>query len=345
MGEEMDKKPTMKEIAKRLNISINAVSLALNNKTGIGKEMRSKILNMADEIRYFENKPKYEKNYSNNNLCLILQSKHFNDFHFYSKVILGIEEEVNKNNFDLIFVFVDRDEYKIPACILNRKVCGALILGVVPNSFLKEMVNSNIPLVLVDNETLEFDIDSVATNNRSGTYKACQYLFGKNIFDIGFFGDIGYSSSVKERFSGIKEALLMNYDNYSNMINYLLKRSIIIDLEESIILKDTQIIIKKLKEIEMIPKAFICSNDNAAIILINALSLMGYAIPEDVSVIGFDNIDLCKMITPNLTTINVDRNLMGKKAVRKLIFKINDPNRPAEQTIMNVELVVRESTM
>ncbi len=340
----MKEKPTMEKIAKKLNISINAVSLALNNKQGIGEEMRKKIFKVADDLGYFNNKSKYLIHYSNNNLCLLLQHKDFNDFLFYSNIIYGIEEETKKNHYDLIFVFVDYDNFTIPNCIENRKVSGILLLGKIPKIHLKQIVTYNIPILLIDTSDLEFDLDSITTNNKSGTYKACKYLFSKNIFDIGFFGDISYSYSIKERFSGVEQALLEYFNmDYQNTISHLLNCSILQNLEKDIIDKDTNAVANKLKEIHHIPKAFVCSNDNAAIQLINALDFLGYRVPEDISVIGFDNIELSAIINPKLTTLNVDKKVMGNKAVKKLLSRMANKNQPSEQIMMNVELIERNS--
>ena len=87
------KRVTMKDIADKLNLSINAVSLALNDKTGVGEETKRLILNTAEEMGYLDQSVKYMQNYSNKNICVLLKNRFFRDFRFYGRVLLGIEEE------------------------------------------------------------------------------------------------------------------------------------------------------------------------------------------------------------------------------------------------------------
>ena len=86
----------MKDIADKLNLSINAVSLALNDKTGVGEETKRLILNTAEEMGYLDQSVKYMQNYSNKNICVLLKNRFFRDFRFYGRVLLGIEEEAKK---------------------------------------------------------------------------------------------------------------------------------------------------------------------------------------------------------------------------------------------------------
>lgn len=86
------KRVTMKDIADKLNLSINAVSLALNDKTGVGEETKRLILNTAEEMGYLDQSVKYMQNYSNKNICVLLKNRFFRDFRILRRVLLGIEE-------------------------------------------------------------------------------------------------------------------------------------------------------------------------------------------------------------------------------------------------------------
>lgn len=336
-------KITMKDIAKKLNLSINAVSLVLNNKAGVSEETRSLVLKTADDMGYFDNKPKYLNSFASKNICLVLEPRFFNDPYFYSKVILGIEEESRKNSYDLIMNFIDGKNFTAPNCLESRKASGIIALGPLDDEYLLRLKNYCLPMVLVDNSSFIEPIDSILTDNKLGAYKATKYLINKGFEKIGFFGDLSYSLSIKERYFGYSEAL-RDSSLYGENLDEMIKRySLTTKIEEFVIKHDVEAILQKLKKIVEMPEAFVCSNDSAAIQLNNALNLLGHKVPEEVSIIGFDDISLCNMIMPKLSTIKVNKELMGRKAVQRLLWRMRHKSDPVENTIMSVELVERES--
>lgn len=339
----MNNKVTMKDIAEKLNLSINAVSLALNNKAGVSDDTRNNVLRVAEERGYFDNKPQYLRAYASKNICLILEHRFFIDSYFYSRVIVGIEEEARKNNYDVIVNFIDNNNYVIPNCLESKKAAGVIALGIMCDEYLSKLKNYGLPMVLVDNTSLSETIDSILTDNKSGTYKATRYLINKGFKKIGFFGDLAYSLSIKERYFGYTEAIKTVIEASEKIEQYIEKHSITDDLEELIIKNDINAIYERLKQIEEMPEAFVCSNDNAAFQLNNALKKLGYKVPEDLSIIGFDDIELCNLILPKMTTVKVNKESMGKKAVQRLLWRMTHKNEPVENTIMSVELIERES--
>lgn len=339
----MSNKVTMKDIAEKLNISINAVSLALNNKFGVSDETRAKVLKTADEMNYFDRKPKYLNTFSNKNICLVLEHRFLDDQYFYFKVILGMQMEAKKNNYDIIMSFVDEDNYLIPSCIKQGKVSSIIVLGPLKNEYILKLKKFGLPMVLVDNCLFLEPIDSILTNNMLGTYSAVSYLVKKGFTKLGFIGDLSYSRSIQERYFGFYEAI-KDFKLYENSIEeYIETYSLTSKIEEIIIDNNINVFVEKLKQIKKLPQAFICSNDNAAIILNNALKLLKYNVPEDVSIIGFDDIYLCNMTLPKLTSIRVNKELMGRKAVKRLIWRLNHKDEPSENIRLSVELVERES--
>lgn len=339
----MGVKITMKDIAEKVNLSINAVSLVLNNKAGVSDETRALVLKTADEMGYFDNKPQYLNTYASKNICLVLEPRFFNDPYFYSKVILGIEEEARKNNYDLIMNFIDGENLNVPNCLESRKAAGIIALGPLCDEYLLKLKGYGLPMILVDNSSFLEPIDSILTDNKLGAYKATRYLINNGFKKIGFFGDLSYSLSVKERFFGFSEAIKDCALYGEDSDEFIKKFSLTKKLEQYIIKHDVDSILDRIKNIHEMPEAFICSNDSAAIQLNNALSLLGYKIPEDVSIIGFDDIMLCSMIVPKLTTVKVNKELMGRKAVQRLLWRMRHKTDPIENTIMSVELVERES--
>ena len=114
-------------------------------------------------------------------------------------------------------------------------------------------------------------------------------------------------------------------------------------MEEAILSNNNKKIVELVKVRQALPEVFVCSNDKAAISLMVALEILGYQLPGDISVVGFDNIDMCEKIRPKLTTVNVNKEVMGKRAVQRLLYRISHKNSLAENAVISVDLIERES--
>lgn len=197
----------MKQIAELHGVSVNAVSLALNNKPGVSDEMRSKILRTAEETGYLESKDKYVRTFSRMNLCVMMQKKYSRDMNFYGRVLYAVVEEAKKKGYDILMNFFDDIHLEVPAMISDHRVAGIIIIGKIKDENIAKLQIYNIPIVLVDHASLTKSVDSVLTDNKLGGFIVTKYLIEKGFQKIGFFGELKYSLSIKERFFGFKEAL------------------------------------------------------------------------------------------------------------------------------------------
>jgi len=339
------RKATMKDIAGKLNISINAVSLALNNKEGVSEKTRKMVLNVAEEIGYLEKSTKFIKAYASKNICVLIRKLYMEDHYFYSEIMMGIVDEARKTGHDIITCITHENDESIPSCIEYKKVCGIVVIGAIDDNYLIKLKESTVPVILVDHTSLIESTDSVLTDNKLGSFKVTKLLLDKGYKEIGFFGDLEYSLSIKERFFGYQEAVkkFITFNEENKMDDYIKRYSILDNLENHIIKQDCKEIKKRIESLKNIPEAFVCSNDNAAIVLISSLKEMGYSIPEDVAVVGFDDIVLSSFITPNITTVRVEKDLMGRKALKRLLWRIDNKSDMNENIIMSVRVVERDS--
>ena len=338
-------KVTMKDIADKLNISINAVSIALNNKTGVSDEMRMKILRVADEMGYLEKKAKFIRTFSRSNLCVMMQQMYSMDMNFYGKVLYSVVEEAKKSGFDTLMNFFDDDAMSIPNCMQERRVSGVIVIGKISDDNIEKLQEYHIPLVLVDHASLINTVDSILTDNKLGGFTVTKYLLDKGFKRIGYFGDLDYSLSIKERFFGFREALshFAFSEDIVKVEEYVQHYSLVSNIEQAVLNNDHRAIEQTLKTVREIPQAFVCSNDRAAIALLMALQSLGYRVPDDISLVGFANIDMCEKVNPKLTTVNVDKKTMGKRAVQRVRHLLSNRNSKPENTVMSVELIERES--
>ncbi|EEH96717.1 LacI family DNA-binding transcriptional regulator [Clostridium tertium] len=338
-------KITMKDIAERLDISINAVSLALNSKAGVSEETRKQVLDVAEELGYLDKSPKFVKSFANKNICVIIKKYYFEDNTFYSKIMMGIGEESRRKGYDIITCLINETEESIPSCIESKKVCGIIVIGTIEDEYLVKLKNYKIPVVLVDHTSLLESTDSILTDNKLGSFNITKLLIEKGYKDIGFFGDLEYSLSIKERFFGYREAIkkFLKFNNFKEAEVFIEEQSVLYDVEQNIIDKNIEGIKERINRINKIPEAFVCSNDNAAIALITSLKELGYMVPKDIAVVGFDDIVLSSLIEPKLTTVRVEKDFMGRKAVDRLLWRIENKKDPDEKTILSVEVIERDS--
>lgn len=338
------KKITMADIALELDLSINAVSLALNDRAGVSEDTRRKILNKAEELGYLELNKKYAATYSNRNICILLEHRFFSDMHFYGKVLLGLESEAKDAGYDVLIHSFERHSQETPGCVEKGKVSGIVIIGKIEDAFLIKLKKYRIPIVLIDWISLEESMDCVITDNKLGNFKMTKYLIDQGFQKIGFVGEFAYSPSVRERFWGFQEALqvYMGMD-FEKSMEYIKRYSMLNEIEKYVMHNDSKALAEGFQTIPEVPEALMCSNDRAAILMCKALEGLGYKVPQDISVVGFDDIELCKMVTPRITTVHVNKELMGKRGMQKLIYRLEHPEDKIEKIIMDVRIVERDS--
>ena len=302
-------KVTMKDIANKLGISINAVSIALNDKPGVSDEMRLEILKMADKMGYINQKRQYLSVYSKSNICILMQSYYADTGHFYSIVLRSIVEQAKVFGYFSILNYFEEGHFVVPECIEERKVAGILVVGKISDSNLLLLKNIGVPVVLVDFTSLCTPCDCVLTHNKQGSYMMTTHVINKGYQRIGFFGDLDYSFSFEEEY-----VLTNQIDKIIEILNT-----------------------KKL------PEVLVCANDSNAFAVITALKDMGLKVPKDISVVGFDDTPLCVKSVPQITTVQVQKELMGEVAVSNLIDRIHRKDNIPMTQLLSVKIVERTS--
>lgn len=342
-GKNKTSRVRMKDIAEELGISVNAVSLALNNKPGVGNETRQAILSTARLLGYLETKEKYLRTYSSIHFGVIMQKQYSEDLGFYGKVLMGVTEEARNRGYNAIVDFFDDEQMTVSQAIQERRVAGVIVIGKISDENIASLKSYRVPFVIVDHASLAHQVDSILTDNKRGGFLITRYLIDQGLQRIGFFGDLDYSLSIKERFFGFFEALYAQHGDRQKLYHELEECSILTNIERAALKSDTTEIVRRLQALKQLPRAFVCGNDRAAIALQVALQSLGYRVPEDISLTGFDDIDLCERVRPRLTTIRVDKEAMGRLAVQRLCYRLQHREAPFRNIVMSVELIQRES--
>lgn len=326
---------TIKDIARLSNVSVSTVSKALNNRPDVGAATRKKILAIADQHHFSPNAfGKGLKSRTTENIgaifCRELQPLSGNPF--YSRVLEGIEAEIAINNYNLVLhLLPDENSTSLPKMIRERQVDGVVLIGLFRKQFIDKIIENNTPLVLIDPKVSNDCCCQVLIDNEHGAFSATQYLVNSGHKRIGFIsGDLS-RLSFKQRYDGYLKALKFNK----------------LKVDQSLIktggIEKGYEHVKKLLQLEDRPTAIFAANDINAVFGYKAIHDMNLNIPEDISLIGFDDIELSRISSPPLSTIRVYKEEMGSIAVRTLLRIINKETECPVTTIVPVKLIERES--
>jgi len=334
----MTKKITMDDIARELGISKNSVSLALNEKKGVSEELRSQIIEKAIEMNYGAFAARQDARSS----CIVVFVPEYlhDDTFFYSEVFWAIETEAKSNGYVTINVGITKEmEESLTLPVLQREIpiMGFLVIGVLRKSYIKKLYDKGYPMVTVDISYNNVPVGCVGSANMTGGYMATKYLIENGHKRIGFIGPAFIAISNYERWCGYN--LAMHSAGLPISDNHV----IFGENEKFKLLNTIEDLEPYLTHLENGPTAWFCAGDRTAIALINVLKTRGVRVPEDVSVIGFDDIAMAEMILPRLTTIRIDKKKMGKLAVEYLSNLSEGRTQNAVVSNIVGELIVRDS--
>lgn len=311
---------TAKEIAELLHVSPSAVSLALNGKPGVSNATRELIINTAAKYNYAASQRQKSISATNSIRYVIYVGEGLvvNEISFHSIVLQGIEATAKKLGYNVLvnYFYSNRDETnQINAIFQNT--AGVILLGTELDesslflSFSDIIQQSNIPLVVVDNVTFHTEVDCIYTDNQRGAYKAIKYLIEQGHTEIGYFSSLQRILNFDERSEGVQRAIADHPQATVKVIP--------VDFSSEKAYHDICLWLKKNPDL---PTAFFADSDVIAFGAIRAFHKFGYQVPKDASIIGFDDMPACEMVTPPLTTIQVMKDLMGSKAMDILHHRI-----------------------
>lgn len=334
---------TAKELAKKLNISEAAVSMALNNKRGVSTKTRIKVMECAKENGYdFSNIKEKEafNNEPNGSIIFMIYKRNgivVDDTPFFSKLSEGISQCCKENNYTLTITYMyqeDNLEKQIEDNI-NLHYKGAILLGTeMNNNDFAPFNKLKIPLVVLDTFFENINNNYVLIDNVQGANLATNHLIRTCKSQPGYLKSKYPISNFAERTEGFYKAIRKNGMPTSKSIVHALSPSAdgaYADMLEYI------------KQKEDIAKCYFADNDLIAAGAIKAFKEAGYSIPEDISILGFDDMPHCTYIEPQLTTIRVPKIYFGTVATKRLLELIEFPTKETIKILVNTSLVPRKS--
>ena len=326
---------TIEKIAKLSNCSVSTVSKALNGYSDISEKTRKRVLNIARELGYVPNATAQSLVKKRSNTLGVVYEVEYGLMNlFFSSILESFRLEAMLRGYDILLLSNNTEngmDY-LNHC-RSKNVAGVLVVSAGSDAeAIQRLVESEIAVVRLDPE---IDVNnSIYSDSYYSIRNACRYLYETGHRKIAFIqGDKGnfigatrlrgYLDFLREK--DLKPYLYESIDNtsYSVEDGYRTMREIIHHFG--------------------LPDSVVASSDLMAIGAMKYIKSIGYSIPDDVSIIGFDNLQVCEIVTPKLTSINQDYHLIGKKACEMILDKIENDVKELDPIIVETKLVIRDS--
>jgi len=331
----MAKAIKLADIAEALNVSKVTVSKALSDKDGVSDELREKIKKVAAEMGYRQNSiARSLRDGYTYNIGVIIPEGFVEMYHsFYWELYQNVLNALTKKEYYGIMEIISKDDENnkvIPRMIQDSKVDGIIVMGELSKEYIAHLNSlNNVPLVLLDTYDKHSNYDTVTSDNYYGMYVLTDYLIEMGHKDIVFVGNPRATSSIQDRYLGFAKALLENDIEYS----------------PNMFISDREVGRKEINfELpEKMPTAFACNCDSVAYILIKKLQDKGYRVPEDISVVGFDNYLISDISNVGITTFEVDMKTMAETAVETIIKKIYKVDYKPARRVVSGKIVIKDT--
>ncbi len=322
------------KLSELTGFSPATVSNALNNKKGVNRETAEKIIKVAREVGYLS-APKISS------IKLVIYKVSglvIADTPFFIALIEGVERACRETGYDMTVCNISQKDadYQERLQELIMDTSSAILLSATElmESDMELFTHAVCPVVVLDAWFHQMQFDTAVTNNEDSTHAAVDYLIKNGHRDIGFLDSSTLTKNFLERRKGYYFAMREHHLHP--------RREMMIGLTPTMdgAYKD---MCEFLKGKVTLPTAFVAGNDIIALGAMKAMKEFGYRIPDDVSLVGFDDMPFCEISTPTLTTIRFYQQELGRMAVERLTKRIKNPELVPIRIQISTKLIVRES--
>ena len=334
----MERRATLQDVAEKAGVTKATVSYILNDKKTFPNETRQRVMNAIEELGYIPNLSARTLTQRSSKLIGVVVpqtegSRLMFQNGFYSEILGSIEFHARQSGYHIIISATDANESYLRLA-RERNLDGIIVIGMYPDEFYQQMKKSQIPIVLVDSYCNDHYYHNIRIDDAYGSYLATRHVLSKGHRKIAFFcGQLKENGVMKKRLTGFKDALL-EYDVPFDQ-RYVFEGKI--DYSSGI---DSA---QRLLSSRLPATAVVAAADILAIGAMKGVYERGVQVPDDISVMGFDDLEISQYLTPGLTTVRQEISEKGEKAVKLLIKNINEPNLTKQEQILPVKLVERGS--
>lgn len=325
---------TMKDIARLAKVSTSTVSHVINNSRFVSEEIREKVLRVVKELNYTPSALARSLKVNETKTIGMLVTATSNPF--FAEVMAGVEQYCQQHHYNLIIATTNGDNERLQhhlQMLIQRKVDGLLLMCGDARLSASSNLNIPLPLVVVDWWFTELNADKIFENSASGGYLATKSLIEAGHRKIGIITGNLAKSLAQNRLEGYKQAL--TEANIAINPNWIVQSHF--DFEGGIVGMN-----KLLAQTDR-PTAVFASSDTIAVGAYQAIWQVGLRIPNDISIIGYDDIELAKYLSPPLSTISQPKAELGKLAVETLLKRIRAESTEFQTIMLEPKLVLRDS--
>lgn len=325
-------KITMKTIADKLGISINTVSQALRGKPGVSAHTRELVRNTAAELGY-----SLKSTIEQRNICLVSTEVRLHDSYFYMNFLQCILTQAQKSHFNVLVynsTICDAPPGQLRQRMREASVSAVILLGDLETEAVEKLAACGLPVIALGARYFGLDIPVLIEDNLLGAHQAVEHFYNCGFRTIGFVGRPANSTGFAERYAGYQCA----------MEQFGLQAGPCITDIPAEVEYDFRAVAAHLQRYP-VPQAFLCANDNIGMVVTNALHHLGYEVPKDISIIGFDNSSVGKMIFPSLFSVDVQCTDQAALCFRLLVDWLDHGVCPAPRTLTNTRLISGDSAV
>ncbi len=332
-------KITIAYIARESGVSSTTVSLVLRDKPGISSQTRQRVFAKAQSLGYLSQLAPLPASTEVDTIGLLVKVRP-DDLaatnSFYAPILAGIEAVCRRQQINLIYANLPVDEQNVPLelprLLTEQQINGLILIGMrFKAQFTSILSKATVPYLFVDSYAIDIVVDSVEIANTLGMYEATHFLIQKGHRRIALVGSSPDAfPSIQERRAGYRQAM-QESDLEPLFVDCSLHEDSATATATAFLRSDPRV------------TAIIGSNDMVAIAVMRVAQKLGYRIPEDLSIVGFDNIATTKHTTPALTTVRVDKMGMGRLAAQLLLNRIEYPTSSYVKMVIQPSLIERQS--
>ncbi|MDY2628760.1 MAG: LacI family DNA-binding transcriptional regulator [Lachnospiraceae bacterium] len=349
---------TIQDIADSLGLSRNTVSKAINNTGVLADSTREKILKRAMEMGY--------KQFSYSSISgterqeqpvlpaggkrdiALFTTMFLSNSHFASTMLDKFQMEVTQLGYTLTIHRILADEVaalQLPKSFIMDRSCGIICFEVFDYAYSSMLCELDIPVLFVDtpviglNEPLK--ADCLYMNNQAEIYSFIQEMNRRGKKRIGFVGECLHCQSFFERYMAFRNAMFLSGLSFPEEYCITGNKEGVKNPSSN---DYQEYLTDSIQKLQQLPDVLICANDFIALDTLHVLHKLGYSVPQDIYLCGFDDSPESRIMTPSLTTIHIHSQIMGFSAAHLLISRIKEPSLNYRNVYAETTLIYREST-
>lgn len=327
---------TMKDVARLAGVSTSTVSHVINNNRFVSDTVRDKVLAVVEQLNYAPSALARSLKINQTRTIGMLITSSNNPF--YAEVVHGVERSCYERGYSLILCNTEEDADRMSRSmetLLQKRVDGLLIMCTENNqpSRLALRRYPSLPIVMMDWTPFADALDIIQDNSLLGGCLATEHLISRGYTKIACIAGPQNKTTARHRLEGFR--LAMQRAGLAIPAGY----EVFSDFEFG----GGVTAMQRLLALPHPPHAVFTGNDAAAVGVYLALFQAGLSVPKDIAVIGYDDIELAKYLTPPLTTVNQPKDSLGELAIDTLIYRLQHPDTQPQVLVLTPELVDRAS--